>query len=185
MRITLPTPPANFRQVAEAKLSKTFASTFRYSFFGDGALDDFRITNPHQSWLIPPLDKFNTAWLSNATHAGWRFLVIHPTQRMFSVDLANDGSEPRLNKGPLIDGIVNLLSSESTGLLPEVFELRLLQIPQLFEAFAWIKSSNGNEFLLPLYESSTFTVELLIPDAMVDDLEELRVATLKTDEPRG
>jgi len=91
--------------------------------------------------LTAPLDALLQSGLDGVVFTGWRYLVADRDRIVASAEVAGDtGESPLLNGGPYVASTATAI--DELEQLPEVtagdFELRLLKIPALHIAAAWL-----------------------------------------------
>jgi hypothetical protein len=133
-------PPAGLVDELVAHVQRLAHPPTSASILRDAGTDRLVLTAPHRAYVLPA-DAIAQAGLEGARFVGWRFLLMEDERVIAAVQTAGEQVRtPSLNAGPFVGATaaaINSLESLSEVARGE-FELRLLTVPALYAAAAWL-----------------------------------------------
>jgi hypothetical protein len=118
--------------------------------------EELALVAPHRVYTLA-LTAIAGRGLDEAQPAGWRFLIAHGERIVASAELDNDaGRAPSVNGGPYVSSTTAVIERlEGVPAIAEGdFELRLLKVPALYIAAAWLV--DGDRVVVPLDPAPSF-----------------------------
>lgn len=149
-------PPDEVRQAAADHVHQLATPRGVFPALRDVVREELTLVAPHRIYTAG-LDALLERGLDGAAFTGWRYLVADRDRVVASAELAGDaGESPLLNEGPYVASTATAINELEQ--LPEVttgdFELRLLKVPALYIAAAWLVGDQ--RLVIPLAPAPSF-----------------------------
>ncbi len=156
MPLRVAEPPPAVRQVAAEYVHQMGTPRGVFPALSGVAREELALVAPHRIYTAGLGDLLDRG-LGGAAQTGWRYLVGDAERVLASVELAGDaGESPLLNGGPYVAATATAI--DELERLPEVaagdYELRLLKVPALHVAAAWLVG--GHRLVVPLAPAPSF-----------------------------
>ncbi len=156
MPLRVAEPPLTVRQTAAEYVHQMGTPQGVFPALSGVAQEELELVAPHRIYTAGLGDLLDRG-LAGAAQTGWRYLVGDAERVVASVELAGDaGESPLINGGPYVAATAAAI--DELERLPDVaagdYELRLLKVPALHVAAAWLVGAQ--RLVVPLAPTPSF-----------------------------